>query len=91
MHRLERGLHVLITASVETRIERSSARRKVAREIARHRLAEGGDERTLTKENVEQSNSYLALSRGSGPTGLDRVREAASGIGSCGPRLCCTM
>jgi hypothetical protein len=39
--------------------------------------AEVVEERTLTKENMEQSNSYGTPSRESGPTGLDRVREAA--------------
>jgi len=87
----ERGLHVLITACVETRIERTGASRKANREIARHRLTEDGDERTLIQENMEQSDSCLALGRANGPTGLDRMREAASVIGSCGSRRCCTM
>jgi len=35
--------------------------------------------RALTKENTEQPNSYRTPSRGSGPSGLDRVRQAAKG------------
>ena len=33
--------------------------------------------RPLTKENTEQPNPYRTQSRESGPSGLDRVREAA--------------
>jgi RNA-directed DNA polymerase len=39
--------------------------------------AETGEGRTLTKENVGQPNPNWTPSQGSGPSGLDRVREAA--------------
>jgi RNA-directed DNA polymerase len=39
--------------------------------------AETEEGRTLTKENVGQPNPNWTPSRGSGPSGLDRVREAA--------------
>ena len=35
--------------------------------------------RPLTKENTEEPNPYWTPSRESGPSGLDRVREAAKG------------
>ena len=35
--------------------------------------------RALTKENMEQPNSHRTPSRESGPSGLDRVRQAAKG------------
>lgn len=35
--------------------------------------------RPLTKENAEEPNPYRAQSRESGPSGLDRVRQAAKG------------
>jgi group II intron reverse transcriptase/maturase len=35
--------------------------------------------RPLTKENAEEANPYRTRSRESGPSGLDRVREAAKG------------
>jgi hypothetical protein len=35
--------------------------------------------RPLTKENAEESNPYRTPSRESGPSGLDRVRQAAKG------------
>jgi RNA-directed DNA polymerase len=35
------------------------------------------EERPLTKENMEEPNSYRTPSRGSEPNGLDRVRQAA--------------
>ena len=37
------------------------------------------EERPLTKENVEEHNPYRTQSRESGPSGLDRVRQAAKG------------
>ncbi len=39
--------------------------------------AEAVEERPLTKENVGQPDPYWTLSQGSGPSGLNRVREAA--------------
>ena len=33
----------------------------------------------MTKENMKQPNSYQTQSRGSGPSGLDRVRQVAEG------------
>ena len=39
--------------------------------------AEGVEERPLTKENMEQPNPSRTPSREDGPSGLDRVREAA--------------
>ena len=39
--------------------------------------AEAVEERTLTKENMDQPNLGRTQSRESGPNGLDRVREAA--------------
>ena len=39
-------------------------------------IAEG---RPLTKENAEEPNPYRTPSRESGPSGLDRVRQAAKG------------
>ena len=39
-------------------------------------IAEG---RLLTKENAEEPNPHRTPSRESGPSGLDRVREAAKG------------
>ena len=39
--------------------------------------AEVVEGRPLTKENTEQPNPYRTQSRESGPSGLDRVREAA--------------
>ena len=39
--------------------------------------AEAVEGRTLTKENVGQSNPCWTPSQTSGPSGLDRVREAA--------------
>jgi len=33
--------------------------------------------RPLTKENAEEPNPYRTLSRKSGPSGLDRVRQVA--------------
>jgi RNA-directed DNA polymerase len=39
--------------------------------------AEVVEERPLTKENAEQSNPYWTPSQRRGPSGLDRVREAA--------------
>ena len=44
-------------------------------------LAEDVEGRALTKENMEQSNPCRTLSRGSEPSGLDRVRRAAKGDG----------
>jgi RNA-directed DNA polymerase len=38
---------------------------------------EAVEERPLTKENAGQPNPYWTPSQGSGPSGLDRVREAA--------------
>ena len=35
--------------------------------------------RPLTKENAEEPNPYRTPSRESGPSGLDRVRQAAKG------------
>jgi hypothetical protein len=43
--------------------------------------AEDVEGRALTKENTEQSNPCRTPSRGSGPSGLDRVRRAAKGDG----------
>ena len=40
-------------------------------------LAEGVEGRPLTKENTPQPNPYRTPSRDSGPSGLERVREAA--------------
>ena len=40
-------------------------------------LAEGVEERPLAKENTEQSNPGRTQSRGSGTSGLERVREVA--------------
>ena len=40
--------------------------------------AEGVEGRPLTKENAEQPNTRRTPSRGSGPSGLNRVREAAN-------------
>jgi hypothetical protein len=37
------------------------------------------EERALTKENTEQPDSHRTPSRSSGPSGLDRVRQAAKG------------
>ena len=44
-------------------------------------LAEDVERRALTKENMEQSDPCRTLSRGSEPSGLDRVRRAAKGDG----------
>ena len=43
--------------------------------------AEAVEERPLTKENMDQPNLCRTPSRKSGPSGLDRVREAAKGDG----------
>src|SRR5215472_17168290 len=43
--------------------------------------AEDVEGRALTKENTEQSNPCRTPSRGSGPSGLGRVRRAAKGEG----------
>ena len=42
-------------------------------------LAEGVEERPLTKENMDRPNLYRTPSRESGPSGLDRVRRVAKG------------
>ena len=39
-------------------------------------LAEAGEGRPLTKENTRQSNPCRTPSRKSGPSGLERVRQA---------------
>jgi len=44
--------------------------------------AEGVEGRTLTKENMEQSNPRRTPSRESGQSGLNRVRRAAKGDGT---------
>ncbi len=40
-------------------------------------LAEGVEERPLTKENMDEPNSRRSQNRESEPNGLDRVRQAA--------------
>ncbi len=52
-------------------------------------IAEG---RPLTKENAEEPNPYRTPSRESGPSGLDRVRQAAKGDPKmrCSPPCCTT-
>lgn len=42
--------------------------------------AEAVEERPLTKENTQQSNPRRTPSRESGPSGLERVREAARNV-----------
>ena len=43
--------------------------------------AEAVEGRPQTKENTQQPNPCRTPSRGSGPSGLERVREAAKGEG----------
>ncbi len=43
--------------------------------------ADGGEERGLTKENSGRHNAHRTQSRGSAPSALDRVRQAASNSG----------
>ena len=42
--------------------------------------AEAGEGRPLTKENTWQPTPYRTLGRASGPSGLERVREAARNV-----------
>ncbi|MGO9271490.1 MAG: hypothetical protein ACLQOO_14715 [Terriglobia bacterium] len=48
--------------------------------------AEVGEGRPWTKENTPQPNPYWTLSRESGPSGLERVREACLRLDANHPR-----